>query len=139
MDASETFRALVARIDSSDVIAYLARQPSEVTGVAAHVSFVLAAGGRRYVRVAIDPKYGGCQLLALLGHELQHVAEIADEPSVVSERSLATFYRRVGYSIDDPESERFESRPAVDAGRRIMHEVLAFTAAAASPAPRPRR
>src|SRR5262249_17422989 len=89
------------------------------------VSFISAAGGRRYLHLAVDPKYAGCRLIALLGHELQHVVEIADEPSVVDERSLAAYYRRIGFSRWGWDAESFESQAAIDVGRRVMREVLA--------------
>jgi hypothetical protein len=61
----------------------------------------------------------------LLGHELQHVVEIANEPSVVDERSLAAFYRRIGFKAAESEVDRFESQRAIDAGQRIMRKILA--------------
>jgi hypothetical protein len=93
-------------------------------GVAAHVSFMAAAGGRRYLAISVDPKYAGCQLTALLGHELQHAAEIAGEPSVVDARSLAAVYRRIGFASGRWEQERYESRAAIDVGRQVMRETL---------------
>ena len=125
---SPTLRHLVDRIEASDVVVYLEVRRSEFTSVAGHLSFVSAAGGRRYLYVAVDPRYVGCQLIGLLGHELQHAAEIADEPSVMDERSLAAFYRRVGFSVDGPGVERFDSRAAIDAGRRVLRETSTLTA-----------
>src|SRR5262249_12461977 len=122
---SPTLRRIVDRIEASDVVVYLVTRPSLSPFVAAHLSFISAAGGRRYLSVTIDPKYAGCQLVGLLGHELQHAAEIAGEPSVVDERSLAALYRRIGFSTEGPEVERFDSRAAIDAGRRIVRETSA--------------
>ena len=122
---SETLRDLVAHIEASDVVAYLVQQRSPSAAVAAHVSFISAAGGRRYVYVVVDPRYAGCQLIALLGHELQHVVEIAGEPSVVDDRSLAAFYRRVGFHEGRWDVERFDSQKAIDTGQRVMREMLA--------------
>jgi hypothetical protein len=123
--ASETLRELIAHVEASDIVVYVVLRPSPSPSVAAHVSFISAAGGRRYVYIVIDPRYGGCQLTALLGHELQHVVEIADEPSVVDERSLAEFYRRIGFATNGWALERFESQRAIDAGQRVMREMLA--------------
>ncbi len=122
---SPTLRRLVDRIESSDVVVYLETRRSPSAFVAAHLSFISAAGGRRYLHVVVDPKYAGCQLIGLLGHELQHAAEIAAEPSVVDERSLAAYYRRVGFTAGGAEAERFDSQAAIDAGRRVMRELLA--------------
>jgi hypothetical protein len=131
---SPTLRRLVDRLAASDVIVYLELRRSPSPFVAAHLSFISAAGGRRYVHVAVDPKYAGCQLIALLGHELQHAAEIADEPSVVDERSLAAYYRRIGFAAGDGE-ERFDSQAAIDAGRRVMRETSGRLERAVPPVP----
>jgi hypothetical protein len=122
---SVTLRDLIAHIEASDVVAYLVLHRSPSASVAAHVSFISAAGGRRYVSVIVDPRYAGCQLIALLGHELQHVVEIADEPSVIDDRSLAAFYQRIGFAENGWASDRFDSQPAIDAGRRVMREMRA--------------
>lgn|SRR5262249_54803524 len=122
---SPTLQELVARIEASDVVVYLVWNRSMETGVAARVSFMAAAGGRRYVRVAIDPVHGGCPLIGLLGHELQHVVEIAEEPSIVDERSLAAFYRRIGFATGAWNQERFDSQAAIDVGRQVMRETQA--------------
>jgi hypothetical protein len=122
---SATLRALADRIDASDLVVYLVRERPPDDDVAARTRLVAAAGGRRYVLVAIDPKYGGCRLLSLLGHELRHAVEIADEPSVVDAASLAALYRRIGFSLGRGGAERYESEPAIDAGARVMREVSA--------------
>jgi hypothetical protein len=128
--ASATLRELMVHINASDVVVYLVARRALSPTVAAHVSFISKAGGRRYLYVAVDPRYSGCQLVALLGHELQHVVEIADEPSVFDQRSLAVFYRRIGFSTGGWENDRFESQRAVDAGYRVMREMLAPAPAA---------
>ena len=60
-------------------------------------------------------------MIGLLAHELQHIAEIADEPSVVDDRSLAAFYRRVGFSVS-LQANRFESAAAIAAGQRAARD-----------------
>jgi len=119
---SPTLRAIIDRLEASDVVVYLVSQRSEMAGIAAHVSSVSAAGGRRYLRIVFDPKYGGCQLMGLLGHELRHALEIAEEPSVVDARSLAILYRRIGFSRDG--MDQFDSTDAIEAGRRVMRDAL---------------
>jgi hypothetical protein len=41
------------------------------------------------------------ELVAWLAHELQHALEIASDCTVVSERSMAEFYRRHGVHLGD--------------------------------------
>jgi hypothetical protein len=123
--ASATLRALVRHLESSDVVVYVVFERPRTAAIAAHVSFIAAAGGRRYLHVGIDPKYGGLQRLGLLGHELQHAAEIAAEPSVLDGRSLAAFYRRIGFGILPGSGDHFDSDAAIDAGDRVMREAHA--------------
>ena len=119
---SPTLRTIVERIESSDVIAYIDMRLLTTPGVAAQSQFVNAAGGRRYVRVLIDSRFNGTVLLGLLGHELQHVAEIAGEPSIVDHQSVAAFYRRTGFRSPVGGANRFESAAAIAAGRRVMND-----------------
>jgi hypothetical protein len=88
---------------------------------AGHISLMAAAGGRRYLRLSLDPRYGGWQQTAMLGHELRHALEIADAPSAIDQESVASLYRRIGFSTDD---RCFESAAAIDAGRQVHAEVL---------------
>jgi hypothetical protein len=127
---SATLRALVDEVESAEVVIYLVWQQPRSSTVAAHVAFISSAGGRRYVYVAVDPKYRGSQLISLLGHELQHVVEIAREPSVVDERSLSAYYRRIGFSRAGWDAGRFESEAAIEVGQQVMREVLAPGSAA---------
>lgn len=125
--ASSTFRGLVDRLEASDVIVYVVARPSRFSGVAGHVAFIGAGGGRRYLRVAIDPKFGGLQLIGLLGHELRHAVEIAEEPSVVDERSLAILYRRIGFSEGERGMDRYDTANAIETGGRVMRDVMRRT------------
>ena len=99
----------------------------DAPAIAADTAFISAAGGRRYVLVAIDPKYGGSQLIELIGHELRHAVEIADEPSVVDTRSLAKLYRRIGFGGDVGDGNHFDTHEAIEIGGRVLHDVLGAT------------
>src|SRR5258705_107899 len=64
--ASPTLRAIVSRIESSDVVVYVVLERPRVAGIAARVVFISAAGGRRYLHVGIDPRFSGPALVGLL-------------------------------------------------------------------------
>src|SRR5262245_28047975 len=117
VDVSPTFRVIVGRIESSDVVVYISSRLMTTPRVAAHSSFIGAGGGRRYVQVVVDSRTGGPELMGLLAHELHHITEIAEEPSVVDARSLAALYRRIGFSVS-VEAHRFETTAAIATGRR---------------------
>jgi hypothetical protein len=124
VQVSPTLHGIVKRIETSDVIVYLDMHILTTPGVAAQSQFVQAAGGRRFVRVVIDSRFSGAPLVGLLGHELQHVAEIAGEPTVVDPLSLAAFYRRIGFKSPAGGTNRFESAAAIATGRRVMQDAI---------------
>jgi hypothetical protein len=129
--ASAALRAIVSHIESSDVVVYVVLERPRVAGIAARVVFISAAGGRRYLHVGIDPRFSGPALVGLLGHELQHAAEIAGEASVVDAHSLAAFYRRIGFGSSKGTVEHFESEQAMDVGYHVARDAGAFLAAEA--------
>src|SRR5262245_54516975 len=74
---SETFRRLVAQVDASDVIVYVeAKRYAHPTLGGYMVHDIISRGGYRYIRVAVDVVGSVDRLVAVLGHELQHVIEI---------------------------------------------------------------
>lgn len=93
---SDRLRTIVETIEKGNVIAYLQTQPGLKDRLAGTVTWVTATPKFRYVRISLNPALGGDLAIALLAHELQHVVEIAHEPSVVNETSLEAFYRRTG-------------------------------------------
>jgi hypothetical protein len=123
VDVSPTLRALVDRLETSDVVVYLAFDRSPSPQLAGHLSLITAAGGRRYLRVAIDRRNAGCQRIAILGHELQHAVEIAESPSVTDEAALAALYRRIGFRSEGGHIDCFDSVGAILAGRTVEKEV----------------
>jgi hypothetical protein len=81
------------------------------------------AGGRRYVRVTLRADIFGVSLAALLGHELQHVAEIAHAPEAVDQRTLQRLYESIGRATCGPPRWCFDTPAAVAAGVRVMKEL----------------
>jgi hypothetical protein len=121
---SPTLHGIVKRIEASDVIVYLDMHLLTTPGVAAQSQFVNATAGRRYLRVIIDSRFTGALLVGLIAHELQHIAEIAGEASVIDPPSLAAFYRRVGFKSPAGGTNRFESAAAIAAGRRVTRDAM---------------
>jgi hypothetical protein len=120
VDASPTLKSLVDRIEASDLIVYVAFDHSPVAATSGHIALVAVAGGRRYVRLAVNPRYDGWQRIAILGHELRHAVEIADAPLVVDQSSLVSHYRRIGFSNGE---RMWESGAAIDAGQQVHSEL----------------
>ena len=88
--------------------------------IAGHITLMGSAGGRRYVRLSVNPRHDGRQRLAILGHELRHAVELADAEAVIDQPSLLSLYRRIGFRSGE---RAFESDAAIAAGRRVPDEL----------------
>jgi hypothetical protein len=128
---SQEFRALVAALEASDVIVYLKLVPFEDKLLDGQLLFLGAGKDQRYlmVSVAADRSHGAH--LSIVAHELRHALEIAAAPSVVSAESMGRYYDDVGYRVPGPPHlRRYDTRAAIDTGRRVFDEVLAHATAA---------
>ena len=129
---SATLRALVDEIEASDVLVYLTFDFAPAAVTAGHISLMAAAGGCRYLRLAVNPRYDEWRRVGILAHELRHGVEIARDASVIDQRSLASLYRRIGYSSGE---RSFESAAAIAAGEQVFEELRPSRRAPAAPRP----
>ena len=118
---SPTFRRLVERLERSDLIVYV--EPSrKVDG--GYLRFATVAGHSRWVQVIVNPDRPINQILAMIGHELQHAVEVSEAASVVDEATMAGLYRRIGIkSCGNPARACYETRDAQVAGGDIFREL----------------
>ena len=121
MERSATFRQLVRRIESSDVIVYVETRPDLRDGVGASMRFMACSATDRFVRVQLNGTYNAQTLVALLGHELQHVVEVAEHAEVRSSEDLRELYRRTGLRTG---TDTFDSEAARHAGYRVRDEMF---------------
>jgi hypothetical protein len=118
---SATFRSMVESIGATDVIVYV-REGRCTLGLRACLAAVQKTPAVRFVFVNVDTKRAvGCELMASIGHELQHALEVAQNPRVVDNDTLAHFYMHLGPTGSD----RFETAAAVRAGLLVGQEVRA--------------
>ena len=89
---SATFRSLLARLSKSDLIVYVVTVDRISGGAAGQLFFVTATPRARYVRIEVAADRNLKDMVALVGHELQHAVEIADAPRVRSPQSMALLY-----------------------------------------------
>jgi hypothetical protein len=124
---SPTLRALVERIEQSDVVVYVMCERYAPTRVAGRLTFVSAVGGLRYVVVRLMRLESRAQQIALLAHELQHAAEIADTPAIVDGESLAREYQRFGHvsAWSTSPGLAFDTSAAIEMGQRVLDEMVA--------------
>ena len=116
---SETFRELVSRIELTDGIVYV--EPGTCKhGVRACLSLsITAAGSFRILRVLINLATDVLELMATIGHELQHALEILAEPKVRTAQQAYLFYAREAATSMDV----FETRAAIQAGYDVRDEI----------------
>jgi hypothetical protein len=60
--------------------------------------------------------------IALIGHELQHAAEVAAAPDVKDQAGLASLYKRIGEPGGLAHS--FDTRAAQNTGQRVRLELV---------------
>jgi hypothetical protein len=118
---SPTFRHLVQTLERSDLIVYVEPSKSVDGG---YLRFATVAGQSRWVQVFVNPKRPINQILAMIGHELQHAIEISDAPSVVDEATMAGLYRRIGVkSCGNSARACYETTGAQVTGAAIFREL----------------
>jgi hypothetical protein len=119
---SPTVRSLVVTLEHSDLIVHAVAGTHLPRGVAGMLQFATAAGGYRYVRITLDASLSSDQMVAMLGHELQHAVEVARAPSIVDVESFRRFYRAAGDACGSG-SERYDTPAAREVGYRVLTEI----------------
>ena len=131
---SETVRRLMNAIDRSDVIVYVQLTGSPGVPTAA-TTYVTTTTEGRYLRVLVNVGNPRWSLVSLLGHELQHVAEIAAEPDVQGYDGIRKLFTRIGTA--NATDDRFETTAAREVEVAVRNEVARHHAMARRGAGRP--
>ncbi len=126
LEQSPSFRALVERLNRSDIVVYVRDRRALPPALAAYLTFMTSAGGVRYVMVQLSRRLTPSQQVATLGHELQHAVEIAERPWIVDAPSLAGEYTSLAVAKppDGPAMQVFETARALAAAQRILGELI---------------
>ena len=125
---SETFKALVDHLDRSSTIVYVERGICGFGRWAACVPHaVTLAAGNRYLRVLVDERRVGADVIALIAHELQHAWEIAQASNIRSGDDISALFRRIGRSPSCPRGlpDCFETSAALSIGDATLKELHA--------------
>ena len=126
MSRSASFRALIARIERSDLIVYLREEYASMGSLRGSLTFVASAGGSRYLLIRLAAR-SRTRRLSTLAHELQHAVEIAERPDIVDEASLFRAYAHFGTSDRSNASgrgRRVDTDAAVAVGDRVWREAF---------------
>jgi len=119
---SSTFARLVRDLDQTDIIVYVEIVNSLPTGLDGRLSFSTRAGGFRYLRIQVPSNTGRHDLIAVVGHELQHALEIAEHPNVQDSEGVASLYKLIGLQAHG--IDRYDTSAARSIGRRVRAELL---------------
>jgi len=120
---SGTFRRLVDDLDGSGWLVFVQPGPCpEKAAVACLLHVVGEFEGSRYVRVLVDYRHRHPDnVIATLGHELQHVREVAQAPGVIDTETMRALFERIGaVRIRSATATAYET----DAARRVGEQVL---------------
>ena len=122
---SETFRGLVDQINHTDGMVYVAEGDCG-SGVRACLLLTMTVmGPYRLLRILVDGRSADRDLMAFIGHELQHAVEVLNYRSVRSSSQMILLYKR----ICDVCGGSFETYAAVRAGNAVHDELLESAAA----------
>ena len=117
---SPTFRALIASIEATDGVVLLEEGKCR-HGVPACLTWnVTLAWPYRMLFVLLDPRKPDLDLMASMGHELQHAREVLDNPSMRTREAIQLFYMR-GMSPENPRT--VETLAAEAAGNAVYREI----------------
>jgi hypothetical protein len=119
---SGTFANLVLALNQSDVIVYIETSPGLPVTLSGRLLLISALEGPRYLRIQVAAQSSPVELIALLGHELQHALEVAESPGVRDEASLVALYETIGHAGKKP--HQYDTLAARNAGRRVRTELV---------------
>jgi hypothetical protein len=119
---SKTFAELVSQIHRTDVIVYVETTNQLGHDTVGRLLLQTVAGRQRYLRVQVRSGLQGDQIIAVIGHELHHALEVAEDRSVVDDMSLTALYRRIGHFSQG--SRGFDTDGARAAGIRVRDELI---------------
>ena len=126
---SATFRALVDRIEASNVIVYVALNPLLKSSLSGSLTWMTRTGEFRYLRASISTDLTFDQMIATVAHELQHAVEVIEDQSVQDERSLVALYQRIGEPSRAANSG-WETASAQQTGYKVRRELIEMPAGA---------
>jgi hypothetical protein len=118
---SKTFANLVTAIEATDGIVYV-EEGGCPPGVAACLEWrVTLAGAYRILFVRIPSGRAAIEVIASIGHELQHALEVLQNRSLRRNSDIVLFYHTPGTIRGVPRAA--ETRAATTAGNAVLREL----------------
>jgi len=125
LSRSAAFRGLVAALDESDVIVYVEPKTTRQSlgGYLGHQ--IVARGGYRYLRIAVETTGAEGRLVPLLAHELQHAVEVAGSPEAIDVETLQQLFVRLSVRFACGGTTCSETQAAKDIEHVVSNELKA--------------
>ena len=120
---SPTFRSLVEMIDATNGIVYVQRGDCRRSARACLVLAIQVAGPNRILRVLVKVRRERRELIAAIGHELHHAADVLANPAVTTTQGM--FFHFLNGRESMSITGRFETIEAVRVGMQIEAELRA--------------
>jgi hypothetical protein len=115
----------VNQINHTDGMVYIAEGDCGSAVQACLLLTMTAIGTHRMLRILVDPRAADHDLMASIGHELQHAVEVLSHRSVTSSSEMTLLYTRI-CNVCGPS---FETNAAGKAGDAVRDELLERKAA----------
>lgn len=131
LDASPLIRSLVQEIEASRVIVHVMSSRELPQNIAGTTRFVTSRGGYRYLRIALSASLREHDRIAILGHELEHAAEIA-RSGADDVMTIQQMLERTGYQTGH---NYFETGTAIKVERMVRAELRDWELSARVAAP----
>jgi hypothetical protein len=123
---SAEVRDLAAKLDQTDVVAYVHLARVEPGQPESALRFAARSVRQRFVVITIGSSLPADRQIALLGHELQHVAEVAHVSWVSNQSDLRSLMALIGWH-DPSRAVGYETSAAVCVERRINRALAVVT------------
>ena len=109
-------------MEASDVIVYFETKQTLKGGLLGSITWIGATDDSRFLRATFKARPRSNLLIATIGHELQHVAEVAEAPWVRSSLLLRALYNQVGARTGSSDSV-WDSEAARNTGEQVLREL----------------
>ena len=119
---SKTFAELVTALNTTDVIVYIERSATLPKTLAGRLLLLPLAGNQRYLRIQVRGDLSPVELISLIGHELRHALELAENPTVRDQSAMLSLYQRIGQPSTGA-LHTYDTHAAQTAGRRVRMEL----------------
>jgi hypothetical protein len=130
VEGSSVVRALVERLEASNVIVHIETVTPMPPGIGGMTRFVTSRGGYRYLRVSIGSTLPLRMRSAILGHELKHACEVADS-SAMDVDGLRQLFENEGHRA----GPYFDTNAAIAIERSVLLELQTRRSLRFRPAP----